>query len=86
MDLLSSRAHLVACGFSQEYIIAYEETFTLVAKMASICALTAITSARKWLLYQMDVKNAFLHGDLSEVIYMLLTLKKDKILIGPNKV
>ena len=54
----------------QEYEIDYEETFTPVARISSVRALLAIAAASKWDLFQMDVKNAFLNGDLSEEVYM----------------
>ena len=64
------KAHIVAKGFTQEYGIDYEETFTLVAHLSSIRTLLAIAASRQWKLFQMDVKNAFLNGDLSEEAYM----------------
>ena len=64
------KARLVAKGFTQEYEIDYEETFALVARISSVRALLAIATASKWNLFQMDVKNAFLNGDLSEEVYM----------------
>ena len=50
--------------------IDYDETFALVAKMDSICLALAIVVAQGWEVHQMDVKNAFLHRDLPEEIYM----------------
>ena len=64
------KVRLVAKGFTQEYEIDYEETFAPVARILSVCALLAIAAASKWDLFQMDVKNAFLNGDLSEEVYM----------------
>ena len=64
------KARLVAKGFTQEYGIDQEETFALVARISSVCALLAIAAASKCDLFQMDVKNAFFNGDLSEEVYM----------------
>ena len=64
------KARLVAKVFTQEYGINYEETFTLVACISFVRALLAVATASKWDLFQMDVKNAFLNGDLSEKVYM----------------
>ena len=66
------KARLVARGFTQEYEIDYEETFALVARLSSVRTLIAVSTARKWPLFQMDVKNAFLNGELSEEVYMKL--------------
>ena len=46
------------------------QTFTLVARILSVCALLAIAATSKWDLFQIDVKNTFLNGDLSEEVYM----------------
>ena len=64
------KACLIAKGFTQEYKIDYEETFTLVARISSIRILLAVAIASKWDFFQIDVKNTFLNRDLSEEIYM----------------
>ena len=63
---------LVSRGFTQEYGIDYDETFALVARFSFVKTLIAVSAARKWPLFQMDVKNAFLNGELSEEVYMKL--------------
>ena len=64
------KAHLVAKGFTQEYGIDYEETVAPVARLTSVRCLIAVAAVRRWPLYQMDVKNSFLTGDLHEEVYM----------------
>jgi hypothetical protein len=50
--------------------IEYDETFGPVAKMDSICLALAIAPTKEWEVHQIDVKNAFLHRDISEEIYI----------------
>ena len=64
------KARLVAKGFTQEYGIDYEETFAPIARISSVHALLAVAAASKWDLFQIDVKNDFLNGDLREEVYM----------------
>ena len=68
MDHLNAR--LVAKGYSQIYGFDYYDTFFLVAKMTSICLLLSMIAMRSWPWYQLDINNAFLHGDLAEEVYM----------------
>jgi hypothetical protein len=64
------KSQLVAKGYSQVHGIDYTETFAPVAKMDSIRLVLAIAASRRWEVHHMDVKSAFLHGDLKEEIYM----------------
>ena len=61
---------LVAKGYSQFQGIDYNETFAPVEIMDSIRLALAIAASSKWEVHHMDVKCAFLNGDLTEEIYM----------------
>jgi len=64
------KARLVAKGYTEIFGLDYGDNFSLVAKMASICLFTTMATLQQWPLYQLDVNNAFINGDLKEEIYM----------------
>ena len=65
------KARLVAKGYTQQEGIDYKETFSHVVTFASIRLILAIVARMDLELYQMDVKTAFLNGELDEEIYMI---------------
>jgi hypothetical protein len=64
------KSMLVSKGFHQVHGTDYDETFAPIEKMESICLELSIATTKGWEVYQMDVKNAFLHSSLYEEIYM----------------
>ncbi|GKB42339.1 ribonuclease H-like domain-containing protein [Tanacetum coccineum] len=64
------KACLVANGSSQQLGVDFDETFSPVVKPATIRTVLSLDVSRKWLIHQLDVKNAFLNGDLFETVYL----------------
>ena len=64
------KARLVAQGCSQRLGLNYEETFSLVVCFESVQSIIAFSVNNKIQLHQMDVSTTFLHGELSDEVYM----------------
>nr|GEW45727.1 retrovirus-related Pol polyprotein from transposon TNT 1-94 [Tanacetum cinerariifolium] len=87
-DIIRSKARLVAKGYSQKEGINYNEIFYHVVRHISIFVLLSLVAHHDSELEQLDVKTAFLHGDLEEEIYMsqpegfVVQGKEDYVYVG----
>lgn len=64
------KSRLAAKGYNQVEGIYYSETFSPIAKISTIRTLLAFTTSQNLFLHQLDINNAFLHGDLEEEVYV----------------
>nr|GEV11843.1 retrovirus-related Pol polyprotein from transposon TNT 1-94 [Tanacetum cinerariifolium] len=69
-DVLKNKARLVSKGYRQEEGIDFEESFAPVARIEAIRIFIANAASKNMTIYQMDVKTAFLNGELKEEVYV----------------
>nr|GEV20064.1 retrovirus-related Pol polyprotein from transposon TNT 1-94 [Tanacetum cinerariifolium] len=68
--VIRNKSRFVVRGYRQEEVIDFEESFALVARMEAIRIFLAYATHKSFLVFQMDVKTAFLHGSLKEDVYV----------------
>lgn len=66
------KARLVAKGYNQAAGIDYQETFSPVVEMVTVRVVITLAVAENWTIYQIDVYNSFLQGDLTKEVFMEL--------------
>ncbi|GKA94501.1 retrovirus-related pol polyprotein from transposon TNT 1-94 [Tanacetum coccineum] len=69
-DVLKNKAHLVVKGYHQEEGLDFEESFAPVARLEAIRRFLANAASKNMIVYQKDVKTAFLIGNLKEEVYV----------------
>lgn len=64
------KARLVSISYNQTYGVDYYDTFSAVEKLTSVLLFISLVASQHWTLHQLNIKNAFLHGDPNEKVYM----------------
>nr|GEY18449.1 integrase, catalytic region, zinc finger, CCHC-type, peptidase aspartic, catalytic [Tanacetum cinerariifolium] len=83
--ILKNKARLVACGYRQKEGINFEESFASVARLEAIRIFLAFAAHKNMVVYQMDVKTAFLNGNLREEVYVSQSDSPRGIFINQSK-
>ena len=69
-EINKHKARLAAKGYKQEFGVDYKEVFALVSRHDTIILVIAMVAQNSWPIFQLDVKSAFLHGDLKEEVFI----------------
>jgi hypothetical protein len=69
-NIVKHKARLVVKGYAQVHGVYYDEVFSPVARMETVRLLLALAAQGEWEVHHMDVKSAFLNGDLKEDVYV----------------
>lgn len=64
------KVRLVEKGYSQKHGVDFTEVFAPMARWDTIRTILALATIKGWSVFQLDVKNAFLHGELNEIVYV----------------
>jgi hypothetical protein len=68
--MIKDKARLVAKGYVQRHVIDFEEVFAPIARIESVRVILCLAAHFNWTVHHMDMKSAFLNGDLAEEVYV----------------
>jgi len=69
-NVVKYKARLVAKGYAQRHGVDFDEVFAPVARIETVQVLLALAAQGRWQVHHMDVKSAFLNGDLTETVFV----------------